>query len=285
MRRNQLSVSVIALALLTLAACGSQKDAGPASVSDDRGVAAADLPLTGVRWAVETVTVDGRTSPAPTGTHIELTEGGRVEGGFGCNLFRAETELKGDTLTVGAKQMTKKSCSKPEMDFERTAYSAFSGSLKAELAGRKLTLTAAKGAEIALSSEPAAPLTGTKWTVNSLMDGDTSTSLPAGTENSAHLTFAKDGTVRGSLGCNTFTATAKVSGEKITLGRLASTRRMCTGTLQQVEAHLTKVLDGKATFRLLNRGLTLTGPDDQGVVATAERTPAGSPTPDSAGQR
>ncbi|MFI1866905.1 META domain-containing protein [Streptomyces jumonjinensis] len=172
MRRNQLSVSVTALALLTLAACGSQKDAGPASVSDDRGVAAVDLPLTGVRW-----------------------------------------------------------------------------------------------------------------TVNSLMDGDKSTSLPAGTENSAHLTFAKDGTVGGSLGCNTFTATAKVSGEKITLERLISTRRMCTGTLQQVEAHLTKVLDGKATFRLLHRGLTLTGPDDQGVVATAERTPAGTPTPIPSGQR
>ncbi len=267
--RNQLSIPVTALALLALAACGTESGSGSGSGSDSDGSVSTDLPLAGVHWSVDSVTVDGKKTEAPDGAHVEITDKGRAQGNYGCNQFGAAVKVDGDTVTVGRGEMTEMGCAKDIQGFENAMKDAFTGELKAKLTDKKLTLTTAKGDSINLTSEPAAPLVGTKWSVTSLLTGDVAASLPAGTEKSAYLTFAKDGSVRGNLGCNTFTSTAEVSGSTITFDRLATTRRMCAGTAGTVEAHLLKVLDGKVTFNLQHRGLTLTGPNGKGVSTTA----------------
>lgn len=267
--RNQLSIPVTALALLALAACGTESGSGSGSGGDGGGSVTTDLPLTGVHWTVDSVTVDGKKSAAPNGAHVEITDKGRAQGNYGCNQFGAAVKVEGDTVTVGKGEMTEMGCAEDIQGFEEAMKDAFTGKLKAKLVDKNLTLTTPKGDSITLTSEPAAPLAGTKWTVNSLLTGDVATSLPAGTEKNAWFTLAKDGSVRGSLGCNTFSSTAKVSGSTITFDRLASTRKMCAGTAGTVENHLRKVLEGKVTFNLQHRGITLTGPNGKGVSANA----------------
>ncbi|MER5769007.1 META domain-containing protein [Streptomyces sp. NPDC001985] len=273
--RKELSVPLTVLALLAIAACGSESTTGKGSDSggDGAGARTADLPLAGVDWSVDTLTTGGRKSTAPAGAHIEITEKGRAQGSLGCNPFSAKAEISGETLTLGAGDSTEMACAKDIQDFENKLRSALTGSLDARLEGKgkKLTLTTGSGDTITLVDAGTAPLIGTKWTVDSLLSGDVAESLPAGTERNAHLTFGKDGTVRGNLGCNSFNSTAKVSGSKITLGRISATRMMCAGTASMVEAHMLKVLDGEITYNLLNRGLTLTGPADKRVSAVAGR--------------
>ncbi|MFI1394688.1 META domain-containing protein [Streptomyces sp. NPDC020681] len=269
--RNQLSIPFTALALLALAACGTESGSDSGSGADSGGSVATDLPLTGVHWTVDSVTVDGKKSAAPGGAHVEITEKGRAQGNYGCNHFGADVTVDGDTITVGPGEMTEMACAEDVQGFENALRDTFTGKLKAKLADaeKKLTLTTEKGDSITLTSEPAAPLVGTKWTVNSLVTGEVAASLPAGTEKNAHLTFGKDGSVRGNLGCNNFTSTAKISGDTITFGRLATTRRMCAGTAMTLESHLLKVLEGNVTYKVEHRGLSLTGPNGTGVSATA----------------
>jgi heat shock protein HslJ len=268
--RNQLSISVTALAVLALAACGAES--GPGSGSGG-GSVQPDVPVTGVHWSVDSLTIDGRRTAAPSGAHVEITDKGRAQGNYGCNHFGADVSVEGDTITVRPAEMTEMACEEKVQSFEDALRAALTGRLKAELTDGRLTLTTEKGDTIALTSQPPAPLVGTKWAVNSLVSGGTAASLPAGAEDKAFLTFGKDGSVRGSLGCNRFTSTAEISEDSITFGRLASTRKLCDGPEMDVERKLVKVLEGTATYELNHRSLTLTGPDGEGFAAVAAELP------------
>ncbi|MGW4202826.1 META domain-containing protein [Streptomyces sp. NPDC004726] len=268
--RTHLSVPVTVLALLTLAACGSQTVSEAGSGRETP----ADLPITDDQWTVTGMTVGGKRTEAPAGAMLHFPAEGRIQGNYGCNRFGADAELDGDVLVVKADETTEMGCPEAVQSFENSMKATLTGRLKAQLSGdeKKLTLTdPTDGDTITLAVQPAAPLLGTKWTVNSLIRGDQSASAPAGAENVAYLVFGKDGSVRGNLGCNTFTATAKVSGPKILLGRIASTKMFCGGGKGQVEAHMLKVLDREVTYVVQHRGLTLTGPGDARVGAIAEK--------------
>ncbi|MEV6397088.1 META domain-containing protein [Streptomyces sp. NPDC051907] len=269
--RNQLSIPATALAVLALAACGAESGSGAGSGGDGGGSGTADLPLTGVHWSVDSVSVDGKKSAAPGGAHVELTTKGRAQGNYGCNHFGADVEVDGDTVTVKPAESTEMACEKKIQGFEDALRKAFAGKLKAKLADGRLTLTTEKGDAITLTEERPSPLVGAKWEVNSLLSGETATSLPAGTEKKAHLTFGKDGTVRGSLGCNRFTSTAKISGSTIAFGRIAATRMVCPDPQMDLEREVLKVLAGKVTYEVNHRGLSLTAENGKGLAATAPK--------------
>ncbi|MDQ1009816.1 heat shock protein HslJ [Streptomyces sp. V4I23] len=265
--RYQLSIPVTALALLALAACGTERGGGAGSGD----TVAPDVPLAGVRWSVESVSVDGTKTASPSDAYVEITDKGRAQGNYGCNHFGADITVEGDTVTVGPGEVTEMACDKKIQGFEDALRAAFSGKLKAKLTDGRLTLTTEKGDTIALTAERPSPLIGTKWTVDSLVADETATSLPAGTEGKAHLTIAEDGTVGGSLGCNRFTSTAKVSGDSITFGRLASTRKLCPGPVMDLERELVQVLkQGTVKYEVKHRALTLTASNGKGLAAYAD---------------
>lgn len=318
--------AVTTVALLTLAACGTESGTGAAAGSESgadpgSGKVKSELPLTDVRWHVDSVTVDGKKTAAPAGASVEIDKKGRASARTGCNSLGAEVTVDGDTITVGDRTTTEMGCAKELQSFEKALSGAFSGKLKAKLADERLTLTTAGGDAIALTSEAPTPLTGTEWTVDSLTEDSTATALPKGTDGKAHFTFSKDekasgrgekeadkgekaggeesgkgsdqaggngsdkaaekgsgtattqGSVRGNLGCNSFSAPAKISGSTITFGRVTSTRKLCPGPEMTVERQVQKVLEGKVTYELHHRTLTLKAADGQGLSAAA--APAG----------
>ncbi|WP_149179977.1 META domain-containing protein [Streptomyces sp. TRM49041] len=255
-----------ALAVVLLAGCAGGSGSGTGS-SKDRP----DIPVTGAHWSVDTLTVDGgkTTAPVPT-AYVEFESGGRAKGNFGCNHFTATATVEGDTITVSEVAMTEMACEEPVRSFEDGFRETFTGRLDARLDGDRLTLTAPDGDTIALTEQPAAPLVGTTWSVDSLLDGETASSLPAGTRGKAHLTIADDGSVRGALGCNSFSGTVKTEGDKLTFGPLAVTRKMCTKPEMELEQQLYGTLSsGPVTFRLQHRALTVTEPDGSGFAAHA----------------
>ncbi|MFB9394071.1 META domain-containing protein [Streptomyces coeruleoprunus] len=268
--QHHLPAAATLAALFTLTACAGEQGAKPGG-----GSARPDVPVTGAHWTVESLTVDGRKTAAPTPTaYVEFAPKGaknQAKGNFGCNHFTAVATVQGETVTVGEVSMTEMACEEPVQGFEDAFRETFEGRLTARVADDRLTLTAADGDTIVLAEQPPAPLVGTKWTVDSLVSGETATSLPAGTEGRAHLTIGSDGSVHGSLGCNTFSSTVKTEGDKLTFGRISMTRRMCTPPQMKLEQALYGTLgNGPVTFRIDNRTLTVTAPFGSGFAAQAE---------------
>ncbi|WP_228044466.1 META domain-containing protein [Streptomyces ferrugineus] len=247
-----------ALAALTLlplaAACGSE-DAG----SDTVG-AAPSAAVTGVHWAVDDVTVDGKKSAAPTSTYLRIADGGKARGNLGCNNFSADAAFADSRVTFDRMQSTEMACEGVPTGFEQTlARTLTDGELTTEVDGDKLTLTTADGDRVALSKQDAAPLKGTKWTITS-PDAD----------GKAHLTFdEKTGQVSGSLGCNKVKATATFRDGSITLGTASTTRMMCDTSLMKTEKTLLGLFDGTVKYELDHRNLTLTSENGERVSAAA----------------
>ncbi|QIB44901.1 META domain-containing protein [Streptomyces aureoverticillatus] len=265
------TLTVIAAAGL-LAACGSESGSGDGG-SDKAGPGkggGSESALTGVRWNVESLTVDGKKQQAPDGAYVKLGGKGGTGGNFGCNGYGAKVSVEGDTVHFEPGVHTEIACD--ALDFEKSLVRAMDGKLKADVDGGRLTLTTDKGDRVALSSEAPAPLKGTEWTVTSVGDGKTVTSLPKALDDKVKLTFGKDGKVTGNLGCNHVTADADARDGKIALGAPGATRRMCPGNVMPTERALLKLFGGKVSYELDHRTLTLTAADGK-TVATATAQP------------
>ncbi|MFJ6574286.1 META domain-containing protein [Streptomyces sp. NPDC091292] len=263
-----------------LTACGTATGDGSGAGS---GTVDTSLPLTGVHWNVRDLTVAGKTYKAPDGSHVRIEPDGTTSGTLGCNRFHSTAEIKDGTVSFGDTATTQIGCPKQMMAYEELLAKALgAGRLTAKVAAGTLTLTTPDGDRIALTEEKPAPLTGTEWTVTSLVRNETATSLPKDADGKAHLTFSKNGKeakdgkeakVTGTLGCNRVSATAKITDGHLTLSRPITTRMICPEPVMKVERALLRLFDGKQlTYELNHRGLTLTAPDGTGIAATAGKT-------------
>jgi heat shock protein HslJ len=262
-RFRHVTVLAALLPLAAVAACGAQT------------VSVGGTPVTGVRWNVESVTVDGTKTRAPQSAYVEFPSADRARGNNGCNLFDAEAEITDGTIRVGKSRVTMMFCEdKKQRDFEKTFTRAIGGGNKARTDGDHLTLTTDDGDTIALVRERPAPLTGTEWTVTSLLSDDVAISLPKEVAGRAKMTFEKDGqdgTATGNLGCNRFRAKAEFRDGHLTLGRPATTRMLCQGPRMDTEHALLKLFAQKLSYEVQGRTLTLTAPDGTGAAAGAGR--------------
>lgn len=275
MHTQRLTLSVLA-ALGLLTGCGTVAGDG----SGDGGASVdTEQQVTGVHWNAQTVTVDGKEHRAPEGTYVKIDEDGKVQGSNGCNRFSTDASIDGATLDLGTMRTTLMACAKDRMTFEKTFGHAIAGKAEMKVDDDRLTLTSEKGDTVTFTAEPDAPLVGTAWTVTALNDRQTTTSLPKEAVGKARLTFTKDGHLRGSLGCNNVTATAKAADGKITFGTPTTTRKMCPAPVMKTEKALLAVLDGgTATYEVDHRALTVTGKDGSGFIASADRpTPQDEP--------
>ncbi|MFJ7157574.1 META domain-containing protein [Streptomyces sp. NPDC101118] len=263
MRTHHVITAALA-ASLALTACGATETAGTAP--GGKGVS-------GVKWTVETLDNDGKreAAPAGTGAHL-LIEDGKVQGNNGCADFTAPAEADGNSLTVKDAEVTDIGCDPTAMKFGEAFQKLITGKLTTSVSGDRLTLTTAGGDKITLTSKPETltPLNGTRWTVDSLVQGEAVTSVPQDANGKAWFVIGKDGAVQGNLGCNNFTSKATAAGGEVTFGPLASTRMACTGPAGEVEKAVSAVLKGKVAYSVESGALTLTAPNGKGLRATAQ---------------
>ncbi|KAB1149157.1 META domain-containing protein [Streptomyces luteolifulvus] len=248
-------LTLAALTLLPLAAaCGTENAA-----SDAVGAGSS---VTGVHWAVDDLTVDGRTTEAPGTAYLRIADDGKVRGNLGCNNFGAEAGFDDGRVSFDGMSATEIACQGVPVTFEETLARTLSdGDLTARMKGDQLTLTTADGDRIRLTKETDAPLYGTKWLITS-----------PDTDGRAHLTFdQKSGKVSGSLGCNEVNARATVRDGQITLGTAATTRMMCDTSLMKSEKSLLRLFDGTVSYVIDHRTLTLTSENADSVGAVADK--------------
>ncbi|CAM5372011.1 META domain-containing protein OS=Streptomyces tendae OX=1932 GN=GUR47_22010 PE=4 SV=1 [Streptomyces tendae] len=101
-RSMTLTVAAVAALAPLAAACGSEKadDGGSASVG------AGGERITGVRWSIDSVTVDGATHRAPDTAHVRIDDGGEAAGSTGCNSFSARADVDGERVRLSDAMFT-----------------------------------------------------------------------------------------------------------------------------------------------------------------------------------
>ncbi|MFI6936888.1 META domain-containing protein [Streptomyces sp. NPDC050287] len=136
-------VTTAAVALIPLAAaCGNEK-AGSEPGSDSVG---AERPVTGVRWKVDSVTVDGKTHRAGRDTHLTFDEKtGKAGGRLGCNHVNAKATVRDGHITLGAPSTTRMMCDASLMDTERALLNLFNKTLSYRVDADNLVLTSENG--------------------------------------------------------------------------------------------------------------------------------------------
>jgi heat shock protein HslJ len=125
-------------------------------------------------------------------------------------------------------------------------------------------LLAACGSEKAGSGSVGAekPLTGVRWSVDSVTVGGTTHRAPA----DAHVTIGGDGRAEGSFGCNTFSAKAAFDGDKIRISDTTATEMACDKKPMAFERTLADTLtDAELKTDVNSDRLTLTTDDGDTV--------------------
>jgi heat shock protein HslJ len=220
--------------------------------------------LDGTEWLSIEVTEDGEERPLVPGTQIRLRfEDGQVGASAGCNTIGGTYRLDDGRLVFEGGGMTEMGC-----DNERHAQDDW---LAAFLGSRPTV--AREGSELTLSSgttvvvlqdrevaDPDLPLTGTTWTVESLITGDAVSTIPG--DAVATFAFADDGTVDLNTGCNTGGGSYEVLDGALRFGDLVITDRACDGPAGELEAAVLEVIGPDlVTYQVEAASLTLMAGD------------------------
>ena len=133
-----------------------------------------------------------------------------------------------------------------------------------------LVLTAfTAGCALRGADDAGRPLEDTSWAVTSIAGAPT---LP---EARPTLTFAADGTVSGSSGCNQYSGAYRRDGGAISFGGISSTLMGCDGERGRQETAFLAALNGATTWRIGPDGLVISGP--AGDIVAGEGIAEGPP--------
>jgi heat shock protein HslJ len=238
------------LAALALSACSGEDSA-----------AAEPGSIEGIPWVLAAGIVVGDGATAPSAAFGD----GTMSGSTGCNRYTAPYEIDGASLRIGRIATTAMACPPPADAVEREFVAAL----------ERVTAWRTEGGELALRGDGAPTLRfraatpAGSWTVTSLIHGDALTSPIPGTSITA--TFADDGTLAGSAGCNRYTATYTTTGDAIAIAAPASTRMACPepqGVMEQEASYLAGLPEA-ARFRVEGGALELLRADGTFVATFA----------------
>jgi len=199
----------------------------------------------------------------PRRATIRFAEG-RVTGFSGCNLLSGTYKTQGTSVTLSLAS-TMMACPEPGLSIERTFVQALKGTLSHAVSGDRLTLTTASGAVLEFEPEPAMTLEGRTWNVTEYNNGRQAvvSLLP---DTRLTLSFEK-GAVSGQAGCNTFRATYRVQGNRITIGPPAATRKTCAETVMAQERAFLAALGSVARWTIDGGVLDMHRADDERALS------------------
>ena len=110
---------------------------------------------------------------------------------------------------------------------------------------------AAMALALAGASPASAQLAGSEWAPVAIGDME----IPARTDQ--FVQFRGGGRIRGDGGCNQFSGTYELSGDRIEIGPLAATRKACTPDIAEREDRFMEALEAARRFVRLRYDLSL----------------------------
>jgi heat shock protein HslJ len=187
-------------------------------------------------------------------------EDGRVVGSAGCNAYHASYTRTGTKLTVGPIATTSRFCEGPasavESEFLSTLARANSFSANSE---RLIVSDETGRALLEFVAAPDNPLVGT-WEVTGYNNGAGAVvSVAIGTEVTA--SFSAEGLLHGSGGCNDYSGSYVLDGERLSIGPLVTTRKACEEPIMEQEDHFLAALQAATGYRIEPHIVVLLLPD------------------------
>lgn len=235
---------------LALTACGAENNAG------------ADAPaLQGRSFLSTSVTLDDRAAPLVAGTRVRLqfTGDGRLLADAGCNSMQGPVATGEGRLRVKDLESTELGCDGPRHAQDEWLAAFLGAEPSWTLASERLTVTdGTRSMVLQDQATTAPPLEGTRWSVDTLVQGRTG-SHPPGLEK-AYLTI-NGGRVTGSTGCNDFQGRVARDGDKLTFGELGLTRKACPQPATAVEDAVLGTLENQLSFVVDGNRLSLRSAD------------------------
>lgn len=251
----------VLVAALVLSACGGETSAPDVAGGPD---------LKGRTFVATSLTEGGRPHPMVDGTELRLTfrdDQLRVEAG--CNHLSGSYEIDGERLTVSRIGGTEMGCPEPLMEQDAWLAEVLAGDHRIRLAEHDLTLTAGDVVIELTDREivsPDRPLVGTRWVLDSLIEGETVSSVPGGITATLRI---DDGRAHLDTGCNELDRDVAVEDATLTFGNGVTTDVDCPRGPAAVEDAAARVLEGETTWQITERSLTITN-GDRGLRFRAE---------------
>ncbi|MFD7663048.1 META domain-containing protein [Streptomyces sp. NPDC059788] len=254
--------------------------------------------FTGTHWNVERLRLDdGVTAPPHGGAWITFDGNGHAEGSLGCHRFRADAEVAGKRVRIGQVRVSEEiapaatvasslseggeqTCDRLRTTFEKYMKTLLRGGLRAGPgpSGESSFLVNDRKDGFSLQRGRPAPLIGTKWTVETLISGDTQylTTDAAPDIGEVYVVFGKDGTVHGSLGCNDFAAKAETDERTVKFSEAATTTdRACDEPSKSVEAGLLDVFRKDADYSMGHDAVSVETDTDTPLMSGGFRAKTG----------
>lgn len=229
--------------------------AAPAAAAQAAPAGKTSQTLEGPVWKLQSYTnVQGQTAQALP--NVEVTaefKAGRVNGTAGCNTYFAGYKTEGNKLTISAAGSTMRACPELAVMAQEAQYLQLLGkSATYQITGDTLAISDANGKVILTFLATVAPnVTSNPWDVISYNNGKQAV---VSVDPAAPMTavFSVDGKVSGSSGCNTYSGGYQVDGNKIKIGQLATTQKMCAAPIMEQEKAYLKALQSSATWSFFN---------------------------------
>ena len=246
----------LACATVLAAACSAGVGASPAPTVDGKTF----------------VSTDVQGAALVLGSRIQLTfKDGAVNAHGGCNSMSGAYVIAGDRVSVTRMASTAMGCEAPLMQQDEWLGDLLSDA-RIALAGDSLTLDNGQIRLTLLDREvasPDKPLVGTKWVLDSIVDGGAVSSVPAGVTASMRIV---DGQLELDAGCNIGGGPVAVTDDTLAFGPMMLTKRACQAGPSSVEQAVTTVLTGTVAYTIDADLLTI---DAGGSGLVFRATPSG----------
>lgn len=192
--------------------------------------------------------------PVPSGIRATIRfDGGRVGGSAGCNHYSGPAHRSGGQVSFGPLAVTLRLCP-PDVMAVESAYLSLLGEVD-RMASDGDVLHLYRGDEVVATFEVAAMTLTGPWLLVSYDDGRGGlVSVVAGSAITA--TFASDGGLAGSAGCNRYRTSYRSGDEELTIDPPMTTRMMCRdpdGIMHQ-ERRFLDLLARSAAYRFDDDG-------------------------------
>jgi len=272
--RTKLTTTLFLLVAVGLAGCGR----GTVTQAGSDGPSGAEP--WGATFLSTSVTENGQPKALVAGTRITLNfveDGHRIGAQAGCNSMGGQVSFADGRMVVGDLATTEMGCDPPRHAQDEWVARFLTSRPQWSRSGSTLTLDNGT-TQIALEdkkvADPDRPLRGTKWVVDTIVDGESASSVPAGAE--AFLAFG-DGADRdrfaGNTGCNGMGGSSVVHEEPstITFSEVITTKMACEDDRMRLERAVLGTLKGDVRYQIDADVLRLDGPGGHGLRLRAAR--------------
>lgn len=220
--------------------------------------------LAGTSWSLATyVSPDGISTPAvpdTDGAPLVFGEDSSLGGSTGCNSLMGTYAQDGSNLSITTDGMTMMACM-GDLAVQEDAVLRALAQVSSFDAANGLALLSESGDVLLTYDTGITDLAGTTWQATGINNGAGGV-VADDTTPGVTITFADDGTVSGSGGCNTFTAPYSTSDDdQIQIGPIAATRMACEEPVMATEQQFFAALENSTTFTVSGTSLNLRDAD------------------------